>query len=60
MAIEHDLAELIAEKDRYKDTLTELVDFIDRASESELARTQQFRPYVDAKSLLLAAAQTES
>lgn len=59
MPIEQDLAELIAERDCYKATLGELVDFIDRASGSELTRAQQFRPYIDAKSLMLAVAKSE-
>lgn len=57
MPIEEDLAELIAERDRYKATLAELVNFLDRASAIELSRTQEYRPYIDAKSLMLMAAE---
>jgi len=55
MAIEHDLAELIAMKDRYRADLKELCDFIERATDTELVHAQQYMPYADAKSLLLAS-----
>lgn len=41
------------QRDALKAALTELCDFIDRAEEHEVAQAHRYKPYIDARALLL-------